>query len=334
MAVSSQRYKKGRQKIMKWLQLKSKKSVESNAPGVYADLDSLIRIQFKARGFSFLPKQPITSILSGRYASRLRGRGLNFEEIRRYLPGDDIRTIDWKVTARMRKPHVRVYTEEKDRAILLLVDQRTHMFFGSRKNMKSVTAAEATALAAWRAISVGDRVGAIIFNDHGTKEIKPQRSRETVMQILKSTVELNHELRVDNKQNTQSGMLNTALEKAVQLCTHDHLVIIISDFEGVDEETKRLTIQLGQHNDVLGISIHDPLQEAIPDNNTDMTITDGEEQLEINSSDKKLSNGLKAGYAQELQNMQKWLNSISAPLLSITTDKDVADQVKTIIGGR
>ena len=93
----------------------------------------------------------MSSVLSGRYASRLRGRGLNFEEIRRYLPGDDVRTMDWKVTARTRSPHVRVYTEEKDRAVLLIVDQRINMFFGTRDKLKSVTAAELAALGAWRA---------------------------------------------------------------------------------------------------------------------------------------------------------------------------------------
>jgi DNA polymerase III delta prime subunit len=107
------------------------------------------RIQFTpiCRGFSFLLRQPVYSILAGRHASRLRGRGLNFEEIRRYLPGDDIRNMDWRVTARTRRPHVRVYTEERDRPLLLVIDQRQSMFFGSRRAMKSVVAAEAAALA-------------------------------------------------------------------------------------------------------------------------------------------------------------------------------------------
>jgi ATPase family associated with various cellular activities (AAA)/Protein of unknown function DUF58 len=117
-------------------------------PGVYADLTELVRMKFHARGFSFLPRQPVRSILAGRHASRLRGRGLNFEEIRRYLPGDDIRNMDWHVTARMRQPYVRVYTEERDRPVLLIVDQRQSMFFGSQRAMKSVVAAEVTALAA------------------------------------------------------------------------------------------------------------------------------------------------------------------------------------------
>ena len=158
-------------------------------PGsVYADLDELMRLRFKASGFSFLPRQPIHSILSGRHASRLRGRGLNFEELRNYLPGDDTRNIDWKVTARTREPYIRVYTEEKDRTVWLLVDQRISMFFGSRWKMKSVVAAEAAAAAAWRVLSQGDRVGAVIFDDSDLVVIPPHRSEERVAQILKQVV--------------------------------------------------------------------------------------------------------------------------------------------------
>ena len=88
----------------------------------YVELADLLKLRYQAQGFSYLPRQPIHSLLSGTHASRLRGRGLNFEEIRAYLPGDDIRNIDWKVTARTGKPHTRVYTEERDRPALLLVD--------------------------------------------------------------------------------------------------------------------------------------------------------------------------------------------------------------------
>ena len=89
-------------------------------------------------------------MLHGRHASRLRGRGHNFEELRGYVSGDDIRNVDWKATARSGEPHIRVYIEERDRPVLLLIDQRHNMFFGTRRAMKSVVAAEAAALAAWR----------------------------------------------------------------------------------------------------------------------------------------------------------------------------------------
>src|SRR3954447_20465488 len=152
-------------------------------PGVYVDLEDLIALEYRGRKVSFMPQQPVHSLLSGRFASRMRGRGLNFEEIRDYRPGDDVRSIDWKVTARLQKPHVRVFNEERDRQALLVVDQRLSMFFGSRRAMKSVAAAQAAAVGAWRVFGAGDRIGAIVFNVRDLAEIKPRRSRATVLQI-------------------------------------------------------------------------------------------------------------------------------------------------------
>src|SRR5262245_27716143 len=140
----------------------ARKSEEARA---VVSLEELLRLKHRATGFSFLPRQPVHSLLAGRHASRLRGRGLNFEELRHYYEGDDTRSIDWLATARLRNPQVRVYTEERDRPVLLVVDQRSSMFFGSRRAMKSVVAAEAAALAAWRVTSLGDRVGAVVFGD-------------------------------------------------------------------------------------------------------------------------------------------------------------------------
>ena len=156
----------------------------ANMPGVYVSLDDLLALEYRGRKVSFLPRQPVRSLLSGRFASRMRGRGLNFEEIRDYRPGDDVRSIDWKVTARLQKPHIRVFNEERDRQALLVVDQRLSMFFGSRRAMKSVAAAEAAAIGAWRVLGAGDRVGAIVFDDRELTEFRPRRSRSTVLQIL------------------------------------------------------------------------------------------------------------------------------------------------------
>ncbi|MEO2030003.1 MAG: DUF58 domain-containing protein, partial [Fuerstiella sp.] len=154
-------------------------------------------MQFEARGFSLLPRQPVTSLLSGRHASRLRGRGLMFEELRDYRPGDDIRSIDWRATARRGKPHVRVNNEERERPVLLVVDQRSTMFFGSARTTKATAAAELTALAAWRTLDVGDRVGAIIFSDEEIVQIKPHRSRGNVLRICDNLVRINNRLSED-----------------------------------------------------------------------------------------------------------------------------------------
>ena len=132
-------------------------------PRIHVDFAHLRGLEGQAKALSFLPRQPAVSVLNGRHASRLRGRGLNFEELRDYLPGDDIRTIDWRVTARKNKPHTKVFREERERPTLIVVDQTQNMFFGSRLRLKSVAAAEVAARIAWQNLNAGDRVGGIVI---------------------------------------------------------------------------------------------------------------------------------------------------------------------------
>jgi len=315
---------------MDWTKIKRNTVPADKPPGVYANLDDLIRIQFKARNFSFLPQQPVTSILSGRYASRLRGRGLNFEELRRYLPGDDIRTIDWKVTARTREPHVRVYTEEKDRSVLLVIDQRINMFFGTRDKLKSVTAAHLSALGAWRAIHVGDRVGAVVFNDSNIVEIPPQRSQKTVMEILGAVVKMNHELSADSSVVPGPGNLNLALETAKKFISHDTLVVLISDFYGVNEETEKLTTRMAEHNDVLALLVHDPIR--LRPGARSLTVSDGSKQMEIDFSEKKVREKIVTDYGNEQEHITRFLRKLAAPLLMISNEGDIVDQVRRLLG--
>jgi len=315
---------------MDWSRIRRQLPEANQSPGVYASLDDLIRVRFKARDFSFMPRQPVTSILSGRYASRLRGRGLNFEEMRRYLPGDDVRTIDWRVTARTRQPHVRVYTEEKDRAVLLLVDQRANMFFGSRDRMKSVTAAELAALGAWRALDAGDRVGAVVFNDTEVTDLRPQRSQQAVMSILGTVVEMNQRLRVGTDIEPNPGMLNEALRKAVRLAPHDVLVVIISDFFGVDSETERLSASLARHNDVLGLLVHDPLR--LNPHGHSISVSDGKLQMQMDLGNKKVREKLAEDYRLEQERITHFLKKLSAPLLLVSNEGDVVKQVRRLLG--
>ena len=298
---------------------------------VYASLDELMRLRYKASGFSFLPRQPIHSILSGRHASRLRGRGLNFEELRGYLPGDDTRHIDWRVTARTHKPYVRVYTEEKDRTVWLLVDQRISMFFGSRWKMKSVVAAEAAAVAAWRVLSQRDRVGAVIFDDTDIRVIPPQRSEQRVAQILKQVIRKNHAL------NTQSGlkpgpqMLNRALERVAALARHDCLVCLIGDGTGIDLETRRFVTRLTEHNDVLSVFIYDPLEQSLPEAGR-LVFSDGESEMEFNTADKKLRQAYSDDFQLRMDRMKATSRRHAIPLIPISTATPVLEQVRERLG--
>jgi len=300
-------------------------------PGVYVSLQDLIRLQHQASGFSFLPRQPVHSLLSGRHGSRLRGRGLDFEELRQYCPGDDIRTLDWKATKRTRQPYVRVYAEERERPVLLLVDQRVAMFFGSKVNMKSVTAAEVAALAAWRVVSAGDRVGAIIFNDSEIREIKPQRSKKTVLQILQHIVRQNQALGVDRNIVAQKKILDQVLEKARHLAGHDYLVCVISDFFGLSAETLHQVKLLCRHNDVMLLPVYDPLAGTLPKNAT-LAISDGSRQIILDTREKRLQERFPEFLQSRLKTLSDTLAKFGVPVLPIHTAAPVVTQVREILG--
>jgi uncharacterized protein (DUF58 family) len=308
-------------------------SAAASESGVYVTLDQLAALRHRARGFTFLPRQPVASLLAGGHASKLRGRGLDFEEIRRYLPGDDPRTIDWKVTARTRKPHSRVFTEERERPVLLVVDQRVGMFFGSVKLMKSVAAAEAAALAAWRTVAVKDRVGGVVFNDTQVVEVRPQRTRSTVMRLLRTVADQNRALRADTDVRPNPGMLNEALRRTSRLATHDCLVVLISDGDGADANTRALLTTIARHNDVLISFVHDPLEADLP-NAGNLVVSDGDRQMEVDTT----SNSLRAGFRREFDERwaeaKRFLLTREVPLLPLRTDADVTDQVLKALGGR
>lgn len=318
---------------MQYTQVKKRKPGKPAGQGVYADLDELMRLRFKASGFSFLPRQPVHSVLSGRHASRLRGRGLNFEELRNYLPGDDTRNIDWKVTARTREPYVRVYTEEKDRTVWLLVDQRMPMFFGSQRKMKSVVAAEAAAIACWRVLAQGDRVGALVFDDNDLRVIPPHRSADRVAQILKCVVEKNHALNATSEAVPGPGMLNQALERVSALARHDCLVCLVGDGFGIDDASRRFITRLTEHNDVLALFVFDPLEQAIPEAGR-LVFTDGTTQIEFNSSVLRLREAWADDFDQRLDRMREASRRHAIPLLPVHTAAPVLEQLREALGHR
>lgn len=188
---------------------------------VYVSLAQLMALEFKARDLSFLSRQPKGSILAGNHASRLRGRGLNFDELRRYQPGDDLRHLDWRATLRTGKPVVRTFTEERDRPALILVDQRMSMYFGSERSFKSALAAELGALAAWIVFNAGDRVGGLVFNDSQIDAIAPLRSRKRVEALCSRIAQQNLELNAGNPDAEDEDQLDKVLQRCVALAGHD-----------------------------------------------------------------------------------------------------------------
>ncbi|EED32521.1 MoxR protein [gamma proteobacterium NOR5-3] len=314
---------------MPWLSRKKQKTVDDNRIAV--SLAHLRALEFKARGFSFLPRQPVHSILTGRHGSRLRGRGLNFEELRHYRPGDDIRSMDWKVTNRTGKPHVRVYTEERERRVHLLVDQRVSMFFGSQTAMKSVVAAEVAALAAWRVLASGDRLGGIIFDDHDCYTIPPRRSRDSVVDMLSRLAKTNAALAAG--QPSKGPQLNIAMDYLARRLSHDALVIYIGDGFGWDDRSDELLKQMSMHNDVIVINIFDPAEVALP-RLDELIVSDGEMQIAVSGNRARLDERFRASYNEHVGHMHNVLRRYGLPLITIDCAQDPVTQLLKALGAR
>ncbi len=305
---------------------------------VAVTLRHLIDMQYKARGFRFASPHMINSLMMGRHRSRMRGRGLNFEELRHYRVGDDIRNMDWKVTNRTRKPHVRVYSEERERRVLLVVDQRASMLFGSQYVMKSVAAAELAALAAWRTLDAGDRIGTLIFNDNDISELRPHRSRNQIMRMLSLLEQYNQRLLKENgdsaaQSSTINGnQLNHVLQELNALAGHDMLVCLVTDLYGADQKTEQLIAQLSQHNDVMLGFIYDPVEARLPQGGR-LAVSDGNLQLDIDTQDKKLQARYEAFFDDRLQRARKFLQGYGIPVLPFSAAQPIDEQLGQLIQG-
>lgn len=298
---------------------------------VYVTADYLARFEYRTRHLSLRPRQPHSSILSGRNASRVRGRGLDFAELRNYLPGDDIRALDWKATLRSGRPLVRTYNEEHDRPMLFVVDQRMAMFFGSRRALKSVVAAEMCALGAWTAFNGGDRVGAVLFNDEEIRTLRPLRSRAWLQRLFDTLAGMNQTLRAENPARANYAQLNHALAGALNLAGHDHLVCVISDFVGADDDTLRLLRELRAHNDVLGALVFDPLGQNLPPEGR-IVASGGELQVELDFGQRRVREPLGRLFEQHLREAATLLRRSGAPLLMLNTEQDTLAQLRRQLG--
>lgn len=306
---------------------------DTGGDDIYTSLRALMRLRYSARGFSYLPRQPVRSLLSGRKRSRLRGRGLDFDELRHYRPGDDIRSMDWRVTNRTGKPHVRVYTEERDRPVIVMVDQRLAMFFGSRQKMKSVIAAEVAALTAWRVLAVGDRVGAILFNDTRSLEFKPTRNQRKVIGWLGELASMNSELSVAPGQRSNPAGLTAALRLLERSIGHDYLVVLVSDFHGWNDAALEAISRINRHNDILCALVFDPLERDISGAGK-LVVSDGKFQLEINPEQAELGKKFEASFESSVAWVQGELKRHDILVMPVDTVTPVTRQLREKLGGQ
>lgn len=304
-----------------------KKEKQAN-PNIFLSLENLLKYEWFGKLVNFsASKQKSNSILSGRFASKLRGRGLDFEESRPYVIGDDIRNIDWNVTAKTGKTHTKIFTEEKEKPAFIFVDQSPTMGFGSQLKTKSVIAGELAALSAFKIFKSGDRIGGLVYKGNDYDMITPKRNRENILHFLKMIVNANHSIyKHENVDYTSS--LKIIMSKLHQIITHDFFVIIISDFIRYDPDVLKYISELSNHNDLLLIKVFDPMERDFPEDK--IVVTNNVQQINIDGKNKKLNNKIKTDYNTNYNSFKYELDKYEIPIFQINTIDPIGDQLVEI----
>ena len=216
---------------------------------------------------------------SGSLVSRMRGRGVDLDEVRLYQAGDDVRNIDWKVTARKEKPHTKIFREERERPTMLVVDQRRSMFFGSQVRLKSVAAAEAAARIAWQTLNTRDRVGGVVVATDSLASLKPIRSKLNVVRLLNLISNANNELSATSRQSDSAEPTwHEVLMNLRRATPVGHRIVFISDFERITESDLQQLLVLQNHNEISLIHIYDPIEKNLPQAGA-YAVTDGSRRV-------------------------------------------------------
>ena len=224
-------------------------------------LQALIRLQADARALKLPSARPARARQAGLQHSSQRGRGMAFAEVRLYQAGDDIRSIDWRVTARRQAPHTKLYEEERERPVLLICDLGSTLFFASTGAFKQVRCAQLAAILAWLALSAGDQVGGIVFNGKALSVQRPARRKKSVLRLL-DTLANQQRTHIDN--SAPDTTLDTALAEARRVAHTGSRIFVISDFLGISENTTSLLGALTRHNSVSALRVVDPLEKELP----------------------------------------------------------------------
>jgi len=244
---------------------------ETKPSGIYSDLSVLLRSRFWAKNLKLFSRQAARGMLLGETRSRFRGRGMEFEEVRLYQAGDDIRSIDWRVTARTGSTYTKLFCEEHERPVHIIVDQRSSLFFGSQTQFKSVLAAELATGIAWAALAGSDRIGGQVIGDYQECDIRAKRNKQAALRFIHDLNTLNH--RLPNKQqrsqtsepsHTELNTMTDSLRECRRITRPGTAIFIISDFHDFDETSTKQLVNLGKHTDISLIHVVDPLEENLP----------------------------------------------------------------------
>ncbi len=282
-------------------------------------LDELLELRHQAHTLGLASHHLVNTTFSGLYASVFRGQGLNFEEVREYREGDDIRNMDWKVTARTNEPHLKVYREERERSVVLCVDHGPHMFFGTRGTFKSVQAARAAALLGWAANSVNDRVGGMLFGDAdtGLVHFQPTKDKRAVWRLLK---EMANPVR-----RAQRGIdcIDLVLKHAGRGSGTGSLIFVIGDFNRDLQGLDKTLGQVCQKHSVVLIPVDDPADRVIPSVGRALFRDAEGRMVEIDTDDAEGQRVFRERWEARRANLIMLANRLGVAVIPVQTSDDV-----------
>ncbi len=269
----------------------------------------------KVRQIEIRTKNIVNDFFGGDYHSNFKGRGMTFSEVREYVPGDDVRSIDWNVTARTGKPHLKIFEEERELSVLILIDVSSSGVFGSKNNLKIDLGVEIAAMLSFSAIKNNDKVGLALFSDKIEKYIPPKKGKKHVLRLITDIV--NHDFENSNKRTS----IKTAIDFANKISKRKSVIFLISDF--IDDNFWNELKFLNFKNDVIGLQIYDSYERNFP-NLGIINIHDSEtgENTWIDTTSKKIRDKFQKNSIEKLNSFSKKCKNIGFDLIQISTDDD------------
>lgn len=285
--------------ITHWLQKYKTNGVDISLPELlsYRSLSHLLNLS---------PSRDIAGALSGGDRSKIKGRGMEFDEARHYQPGDDIRSIDWRVTARTGKTHTKVFREERERPVFAFTDFTQSMYFGTAYLCKSVQAAHLASLITWNAIQRGDKVGGLIFNNSNDIELKPKAQAKSALAVMQALVDMHQPQFKALEIDTQS-IFYTAVQRLQHIAKPGALVYLISDFNGLSDASMAVISNIARHCEVKAILVNDPMEVSLPNSAVQqtLTITNGVERQQVNLGESASNHEYQSQQATHFQSIKQ-----------------------------
>lgn len=270
---------------------------------------------------------------SGDYRSRFRGRGMEFAEVRTYQPGDDIRNIDWRVTARRGETHTKLFHEERERPVQFVLDYRRPMFFATRGRFKAVLASQCAAILAWNALKQGDRVGGVLFSEEGQNELKPRGGQRGVLQLLQEMVTHPAWLRPPHAPFSPRQRLVQSVQSLRRVVKPGTLVFVMSDFSQWDKNVEKELTLLGRHAELALCFFYDPLEAALPRTGS-YRLSDGQGDLTITTGRRTSDQRYRDNFLAHHRQIEQFCQSHRARFTAISTQQEPQQALENLFSLR